>query len=79
MKLAVIQMSDLHITSENDYIVKHARTLARAASQILNQCNFVVPVVTGDIVDRGNVSNYQWAKRMFEDFHDEIRKEVVFS
>lgn len=75
MKLAIVQMSDLHITSENDYIVKSSRTLARASAQILNECDKAVFVVTGDIVDKGNVSNYQWAKKMFKDFQDEIEKE----
>lgn len=76
MKLAIIQMSDLHITSENDYIVKSSRTLARASAQILNECDNAVFVVTGDIVDKGNVSNYQWAKKVFKDFQDEIGKEA---
>lgn len=76
MKLAIIQMSDLHITSENDYIVKSSRTLARASAQILNECDNAVFVVTGDIVDKGNVSNYQWAKKVFKDFQNEIGKEA---
>lgn len=76
MKLAIVQMSDLHITSENDYIVKSSITLARASAQILNECDKAVFVVTGDIVDKGNVSNYQWAKKMFKDFQDEIEKEA---
>ena len=57
------------------YIVKSSRTLARASAQILNECDKAVFVVTGDIVDKGNVSNYQWAKKMFKDFQDEIEKE----
>ena len=78
MKLAVIQMSDLHITSGTDYIVEKSRNLARATASILNECSKVAVVVTGDIVDKGNVANYQFAKKMFQDFRNEIEKETKF-
>ena len=78
MKLAVIQMSDLHITSGTDYIVEKSRNLARATASILNECSKVAVVVTGDIVDKGNVANYQFAKKMFQDFKNEIEKERKF-
>ena len=78
MKLAVIQMSDLHITSGTDYIVEKSRNLARATTSILNECSKVAVVVTGDIVDKGNVANYQFAKKMFQDFRNEIEKETKF-
>lgn len=78
MKLAVIQMSDLHITSGTDYIVEKSRKLARATASILNECSKVAVVVTGDIVDKGNVANYQFAKKMFQDFKNEIEKETKF-
>ena len=65
MKIAIIQMSDLHITSDKDFIVQESTTLARAIASKINSCDKVVVVVTGDIIDKGNVSNYEHAKTMF--------------
>lgn len=79
MKLAIIQMSDLHISSEDDFIVKNTRMLARTATQILNECDKAVFVITGDIVNKGNVANYTWAKTMLENFKIEIEKESKIS
>ena len=76
MKVAIIQMSDLHIASEEDYIVKKARKLARSIAAKVNCCNKVIVVLTGDIIDKGNVSNYKYAKTMLENFKSEIQKEA---
>lgn len=66
MKVAIIQMSDL--ASEEDYIVKEVRTLARSIVAKVNCCNKVIVVLTGDIIDKGNVSNYEYANTMLENF-----------
>ena len=76
MRVAIIQMSDLHITSDKDFIVKEAHTLARAVAAKVNGCNKVVLVITGDIIDKGNVSNYKYAKIMLKNFETEIQKEA---
>lgn len=68
-------MSDLHITSDKDYIIDNARKLARSISSVLNNCQKVALVITGDIIDKGNVMMYQQAKRFLKDFKDEIQKE----
>jgi len=76
MKVAIIQMSDLHIASDKDYIIDNARKLARSVSSVVNHCQKVALVITGDIVDKGNVMMYQQAKRFLTDFKNEIQKEV---
>lgn len=76
MRVAIIQMSDLHITSEKDFIVKESRTLARSIASKVNGCNKVIVVITGDIIDKGNVSNYEYAKTMLKNFETEIQKEA---
>lgn len=68
MKVAIIQMSDLHISSDKDYIIDNARKLARSVSSVLNTCQKVALVITGDIIDKGNVMMYQHAKRFLKDF-----------
>lgn len=69
-------MSDLHIASEEDYIVKEVRRLARSIAAKVNCCNKVIVVLTGDIIDKGNVSNYEYAKTMLKNFKSEIQKEA---
>lgn len=75
MKVAIIQMSDLHIASEKDYIVNKARIIARSVSSVLNTCQKVAFVITGDLVDKGDMTMYQQAKKFLSDFTDEIQKE----
>ena len=68
MRIGIIQMSDLHITSADDFIVKNAAAVARSCKSIVNTCNKVVVVVSGDIIDRGKVANYSVAEKFFNDF-----------
>lgn len=76
MKIAIIQMSDLHITSERDYIVENANKLAKAISTIVNECQKVIMVITGDIVDKGKVANYEYAKKFVTTFRETIDEEA---
>lgn len=77
MKVAIIQLSDLHITSADDFIVKNAAVVARSFKSIINTCNKVVVLVTGDIIDKGNVANYAHAKKFFDDVKTELLKEAT--
>lgn len=77
MRIGIVQMSDLHITSADDYIVKNAAAVARSCKSIINTCNKVVIVVSGDIIDKGVVSNYAVAEKFFDDFKSELLKEAV--
>ena len=77
MRIGIIQMSDLHIMSADDFIVKNAVTVARSCKSIVNTCNKVVVVVSGDVIDRGKVANYDVAEKFFDDFKTELLKEAV--
>jgi UDP-2,3-diacylglucosamine pyrophosphatase LpxH len=63
--------------SADDYIVKNAETIAHSCKSIINTCNKVVVVVSGDIIDKGKVVNYDIAKKFFNDFKIELQKEAV--
>ena len=76
MRIGIIQMSDLHITSASDYIVQNVVGVARACKSIINTCDKVVVVVTGDIIDRGQVANYAIAEQFFNSFKSELQKEA---
>jgi len=77
MKVAIIQLSDLHITSADDFIVKNSAAVARSFKSIINTCNKVVVLVTGDIIDKGNVANYAHAKKFFDNVKTELLKEAT--
>lgn len=76
MKVAIIQMSDLHIASGNDKIVVNVIKLARSVSSIVNTCQKVVFVITGDIIDKGQTDNFCYVKQMLAEFRNEIEKEA---
>ena len=77
MKVAIVQFSDLHITSADDYIVKNAATVARSFKAIVNTCSKVIIVVTGDIIDKGKVENFAFAKQFFDSIKTELYKEAT--
>lgn len=77
MKVAIIQFSDLHISSAEDFIVKNAVSVAHGCKAIVNTCDRVIVVVTGDIIDKGNVNNYNVAKLFFNTIETELKKEVA--
>ena len=76
MRIAIIQLSDLHIASADDYIVKNAVAVARSCKAVVNTCNKAVVVVTGDIIDKGKVDNYAVAKQFFDTLKTELLKEA---
>lgn len=77
MKTAIVQFSDLHITSADDYIVKNAVKVARSFKAIINTCSKVIVVVTGDVIDKGKVENYANAKQFFDSIKNELLKEAT--
>lgn len=76
MRMAIIQLSDLHIASADDYIVKNAVAVARSCKAVVNTCDKAVVVVTGDIIDKGKVDNYAVAKQFFDTLKTELLKEA---
>jgi len=76
MRIGIIQMSDLHISSADDFIIKNAIAIAHSCKSIINTCNKVVVVVSGDIIDKGKVANYSLAEKFFNDLKTELQKEA---
>lgn len=77
MRLGIIQMSDLHISSADDYVIQNVVAIARSCKSIVNTCKKVVLVVSGDIVDKGMVANYAIAEQFFKSFKSELQKEAI--
>lgn len=75
MKLAIIQFSDLHIKSAGTYSDDFATRIAFACKEITNTCDKVAVVITGDIVDKGNINNYSIAENFLTKLKEQISRE----
>lgn len=63
MKVAIIQLSDIHISSERDWIISRAKHFIAAAKGVVNECQKVILVISGDIANTGQVKEYQAASQ----------------
>lgn len=68
MKLLLLHLSDIHIKSEGDFILKRADQIADAMSGLDTDIASCIVVVTGDIAYSGQVDQY----RLAEHFLDEL-------
>lgn len=75
MKTAVLHLSDLHISSEEDFVVSNSGLIAKGIRYYTNECSQCVIVVTGDIIDKGNVESYGIAKNFFNTLKVELTRE----
>lgn len=62
MRLAVLHLSDIHIQTADDPILKHARDIARACYPSVHKCDACLIVVTGDISSSGATTEYEIAE-----------------
>lgn len=62
-------MSDLHITSSEDYNVKTVENVAHGCKSIINTCNKFEVIVSGNIIDKGKTENYSIAEKFFNEFN----------
>lgn len=75
MKVALIHLSDLHIKSSEDFLVRNVKHFASACAPVVNACEKVIVAVTGDVVDRGQVANYAIGKDFFKELEKLIHQE----
>ena len=62
MKVALIHFSDFHISSQEDFVVMHVSQIAAACRPLTNLCEKICIIVTGDIIDKGQVLAYSYAE-----------------
>lgn len=75
MKTAILHLSDLHISSKEDFVVLNIDLIAKGIRYYINECNQCVIVVTGDIIDKGNIESYAIAKTFFDNMKAQLAKE----
>lgn len=52
MKIAIIQLSDIHLSSSGDWIVNRTKNFVAASKCVTNECQKVIVVIAGDILDK---------------------------
>lgn len=66
MKLAILHLSDLHISKDNaDWLKKKACQIVPAVWNDFSDCGKIIIVVSGDIADTGTEEEYGYAKDFF--------------
>lgn len=75
MSAIVLHLSDIHIRSERDPILKRAPEIARATYAALPSASAVLIVVSGDIAFSGKREQYDAALAFFDKLRAEIQRE----
>lgn len=75
MSAIIIHLSDIHIKSDKDPILKRAPEIARATFAALPNASAVLIVVSGDIAFSGQKDEYDAALTFFEHLRTEIQRE----
>ena len=76
MKVAIIQLSDIHLRSKNDFILKHKENFYRSCKGIINECSKLVIVITGDISSSGKKEEYELAYNWLKESESAWKKEA---
>ena len=61
MKIAFIHLSDIHVKSGQDFAISKSSKLVAACKTVTNGCDRVIIIVSGDIAQTGNTSEYDVA------------------
>ena len=77
MKTALVQISDIHISRSNDFIISRVKHFVAATKDVINECQRVVFVLAGDIVNTGQKVEYEFAQKFFQDIEEGLKKEAA--
>ena len=56
MSVLILHLSDLHMESDTDPLVRHSQLIASALNSRLSQASAIYIVVSGDIAESGQVN-----------------------
>lgn len=78
MTAVVLHLSDIHIKTDKDPILKRGTEIAATVFSSLPAASHVFIVVSGDIAFSGAANEYASAKTFLESIHDAIKKETLY-
>ena len=76
MNLLIIHLSDIHLKTSNDSILKRAESITAAMRPYLPNTTVVVIVVSGDIAQSGSATEYKIANRLLTDIRSRLKGET---
>lgn len=77
MKLAILHLSDIHVSSSCDPILKMGARIARAGFASLADTDRLLIVISGDIANSGKREEYCLATQLLKEIESEITKEFT--
>ncbi|WP_455069815.1 metallophosphoesterase [Prevotella aurantiaca] len=75
MKISIIQLSDIHIKSNEDFIITHIDEFCKSCKQYINETSRVVVVISGDIAFSGTAEQYDIAYNFLKNCEKFWKKE----
>lgn len=78
MKIGILHLSDIHFENENDWLVDKSELIARATVGSLFSASVenLVVVISGDIANKGQESQYDIATKFFRHIQDYLKQEL---
>lgn len=74
MKVAIIQISDIHISGAKDFIISRMKHIAKSARPVTGSCDRIIMTIAGDIADKGKHEEYVVALSFLKQLENEILK-----
>ena len=78
MKLGIIQLSDIHFNSLEDFVLDKKNLFIDACCSELTDCSKIVLVITGDISFSGDTDQYDIAYEFFKEIEHQIRERSTY-
>lgn len=72
MKVAIIQISDIHISGAKDFIISRMKHIAKSARPVTGSCDRIIMTIAGDIADKGKHEEYVVALSFLKQLENEI-------
>lgn len=78
MKIAILQLSDIHIDSNTNFIFQHKDCFFRSCKHIINECYKLIVVITGDITYHGAKHEYELAYEWLKECENSWQSEANY-
>ncbi|WP_419634238.1 metallophosphoesterase [Thiolapillus sp.] len=75
MKIAIVQLSDIHITSDTDPVLQRAELIASSLYQYAERVEQIFLVLSGDIAYSGKEEQYDCASTFIDQILDSLKNE----